>query len=65
MTEEYINRNYDNIKMYENSIEDRKDKEDIDIKELIKENIYNLEMCKKYANDYILIDKDYKVDILL
>ena len=65
MTEEYINRNYDNIKMYENSIEDRKNKEDIDIKELIKENKYNLEMCKKYANDYILINKDYKVDILL
>ena len=65
MTEEYINKNYDNIKMYENSIEDRKNKEDIDIKELIKENIYNLEMCKKYANDYILIDNDYKVDILL
>lgn len=63
MTEEYINRNYDNIKMYENSIEDRKN--NIDIKELIKENIYNLEMCKKYANDYILIDNDYKVDILL
>lgn len=65
MTEEYINKNYDNIKMYENSIEDRKNKEDIDIKELIKENKYNLEMCKKYANDYIFIDKDYKVDILL
>lgn len=44
MTEEYINRNYDNIKMYENSIEDRNSKEDLDIKELIKENIYNLEM---------------------
>ena len=40
MTEEYINKNYDNIKMYENSIEDRKNKEDIDIKELIKENKY-------------------------
>lgn len=65
MTEEYINKNYDNIKMYENSIEDRKNKEDIDIKELIKENKYSLEMCKKYANDYIFIDKDYKVDILL
>ena len=65
MTEEYINRNFAKIKIYENSIEDRKNKEDIDIKELIKENVYNLEMCKKYANDYILIDNDYKVDILL
>lgn len=48
MTEEYINRNYDNIKMYENSIEDRNSKEDLDIKELIKENIYNLEMWEIY-----------------
>ena len=65
MTEEYINRNFAKIKIYENSIEDLKNKEDIYIKELIKENVYNLEMCKKYANDYILIDNDYKVDILL
>lgn len=63
MTEEYINTNYDNIIKYENSIEIRKNKEDIDIKELIKENKYNLEMCSRYENDYILIDKNYKVDI--
>lgn len=63
MTEEYINRNYDNIKMYENSIEVRKNKADIDINELIKENNYNLEMCKKYANNYILIDNKYEVNL--
>lgn len=63
MTEEYINRNYDNIKMYENSIEVRKNKEDIDVNELIKENKYNLELCKKYANHYILIDNKYEVNL--
>lgn len=65
MTEEYINKNYNNIKMYENSIEIRKNKEDIDINELIKENKYNLEMCKKYDNDYILIDNKYDVDLTI
>lgn len=63
MTEEYINKNYDNIKMYENSIEVRKNKEDIDVNELIKENKYNLEMCKKYENHYILIDNKYEVNL--
>ena len=63
MTEKYINKNYNNIKMYENSIEVRKNKEDIDINELIQENKYNLEMCKKYANHYILIDNKYEVNL--
>lgn len=63
MTEGYINKNYDNIKMYENSIEARKNKEDIDVNKLIKENKYNLEMCKKYENHYILIDNKYEVNL--
>lgn len=63
MTEKYINKNYDNIKMYENSIEVRKNKEDIDVNELIKENKYNLEMCEKYANHYILINNKYEVNL--
>ncbi|MCI8548748.1 MAG: ATP-binding protein [Bacilli bacterium] len=63
MTEKYINNNYNNIIMYQNVIEQRKDEKDIDRIELIRENNYNLEMCKKYQNRYILLDDNYSVDL--
>ena len=65
MTEKYIDNNYKNIKLYENVIEDRKYQGNIDIGELKIENRKNLEMCKKFKNDYILIDNDYIVDLEL
>lgn len=65
MTEKYIDTNYKNIKLYENIIENRKYQSDIDIEELKKENKLNLEMCKKYGNEYILIDNDYNIDLTL
>ena len=65
MTEKYIDNNYKNIKLYENVIEDRKYQDNIDIKELKRENRNNLEMCKKFKNDYILIDNDYNVNLEL
>ena len=65
MTEKYIKNNLQNISKYENIIENRKKKEIINFEKLIKENKYNLEMCNKYNNKYILIDNDYSVDISL
>ena len=65
MTERYIDRNCKDIQLYENIIENRKCKGNIDIEKLKQENRNNLKMCKKYANDYILIDDEYKVDIVL
>lgn len=63
MTEKYIRNNYDNIKMYENIIENGKKQEDIKIDELIKENKYNLDMCRKYGNEYVLIDDKYDINL--
>ena len=63
MTEEYIENNYDDIIKYENIIEQRKKQEDINIKELIEENKYNLRMCEGYKNNYILIDGNYDISI--
>lgn len=53
------------FKVFENAIEDRKCQDTINVEELKKENRNNLGMCKKYANDYILIDNDYNVDLIL
>lgn len=63
MTEEYIKNNFNKIIEYENSIENRIVKGDININEIIEENKYNLEMCKRFQNKYILIDKKYKIDL--
>ena len=65
MTEKYIDNNHKDIKLYESAIEDRKYQDTIDIEELKKENRYNLDMCRKFENDYILIDNEYNVDLTL
>lgn len=64
MTEEYIKNNSENISKYGNVIENRKEAM-INFVGLIKDNKYNLQMCKKYNNRYILIDNSYPVDIEL
>ena len=40
-----------------------KNNEDVNIKELIEENKYNLKMCKEYKNKYILIDDNYYITL--
>ena len=65
MTEEYIRNNYDAILRYENSIEQRKEQKGMDIKELIEENNFNLQMCKKFKNKYILIKDKYDINLII
>ncbi len=64
MTAEYIEKHFDDIKKYENCIESRIS-DDLTKEELLRENTYNLEMCRKYGCNTVLIDKDYEVDIEL
>ena len=59
MTESYIKTHFSDIQLYENVVEDRLFKCKLSQKELIKENNYNLNICKKYGNEYILINDDY------
>ena len=61
VTEEYIKNNYQDIIKYENIIEQRKQQESIDIENLIEENKYNLNMCEKFKNRYILINDSYDI----
>lgn len=65
MTEKYIQDNYKDIIEYENVIECRKEKGCVELEKLVSENLYNLEMCRKYKNEYILIDDKYDVGIAL
>lgn len=62
MTKEYIEKNFDEIKSKANAIEKRLDDSYLSKERLIKENEYNLEMAKKYALPYLLIDIEYNID---
>lgn len=65
MSENYIKKHFDDIKGFANIIENRGDDADLTIEEIITDNRKNLESCKKHNCNYILIDKDYQVDIEL
>ena len=56
MTEEYIERNFSNILKYESIIEKRITA-DINKADLMSDNKHNLQLCKEYGLEYILIDK--------
>ena len=63
MSKHYIQNNFAEILANESAIEKRLVSGDITQEELIMDNELNLQMCKKYGLNYILIDNEYKVDI--
>lgn len=65
MTKVYIEEHFDDIKKYANIIEERLDDSCCTIDSVIEENAYNLDSCKKWGCNYILIDSSYRVDIEL
>lgn len=65
MTRKYIEDNFSDIKNYANIIEERLDDSSCIKEELIKDNELNLNMCKKYNCDYVLIDNNYKFEVVL
>lgn len=62
MTEKYIENNFDKIKEKANVIESRIDGGDFSKKDLIKDNLKNLNEVKKHSLPYVLIDENYSVD---
>ncbi len=64
MTAEYIENKFSEILKFENVIENRITT-DINKADLIADNRLNLQMCKKFGLEYILIDKNYGIDIEL
>ena len=63
MTKGYIEKHFDDIKAFASNIENRGDDSDCTKDVLLRDNIHNFEMCKRYGCNYILIDKTYYVDI--
>ena len=64
MTENYIRNNFDSIIDNANAVEKRLF-DSVDMEELIAENKQNLSLCEKYGENVILINNEYKVDIIL
>ena len=63
MSKEYIRNNLQDILANESVVEKRLLSGDFTPAELIAANENNLQLCQKYGLNYILIDKQYKVDI--
>ena len=63
MSESYIRSRFGDIRSYANQIEQRLDDSGLDMEELIRENLWNLEQCKKHGCEYILIDGEYDVKL--
>lgn len=64
MSRKYIENNISKIVEFESIIESRLT-HDIDKEKLIMDNEQNLQLCKEYGLEYILIDESYNVDIQL
>ena len=63
MTEDYIRSHFADILFHASDVEQRLDDSGLSVEELIRDNNRNLELCKKYCCDYILIDGDYHVTL--
>lgn len=65
MTRKYIENHFDDIIKFSSTIENRCDDTDCTKDALLRDNEYNLEMCKRYGCNYIIIDNNYTVDIVI
>ena len=65
MSKNYVQNNFDKILTYESTVEKRLVSCDVTQDKLIEDNEFNLQMCKKYGLNYILIDKNYNFKITL
>ena len=62
MSEDYIETHFEDIRSHANAIEQRQDDSGLSMEDLIQDNLHNLQMCKKYNCEYILIDQSYELE---
>ena len=63
MSEDYIVNHFDDIKEFASVIENRVDDEYCTLETVLEDNAKILEQCQKHGAEYILIDKEYQIDI--
>lgn len=64
MSADYITNHFDDIKRYASVIENRLDDEDCTIESVLADNAQILELAKKYAVNYVVINDKYEIDFL-
>lgn len=63
MSEDYIRNHFTDIKRYASVIENRLNDEDCTIESVLADNAQVLELAKKYAVNYVLIDNQYDIEL--
>lgn len=63
MSENYIKKHFDEIKIYANAIERRLDDAYCTLESALEDNAKTLELAQKHGVNYVLIDHEYKIDI--
>lgn len=63
MSENYIRKNFDDIKKYADVIEKRLDDSYCTLESVLNDNMQMLSLAEKHNANYILIDNGYDVDI--
>ncbi len=65
LSQSYIEEHFGDVKKFANVIEQRMDDTYCTKQTVLKDNAYYLDMCRKYDCNYILIDREYDVNIAL
>ena len=61
MSRRYIDNHFDDIRGHANAIERRLDDSWLNPADLIRDNEWNLEQCRKFGCDYVLVDDEYLI----
>ena len=64
MSEEYIRKHFSDIKKYASVIEERLSDEDCTLESVLEDNRRFLELAKRHGKEYVLIEEEYKVEVL-
>ena len=65
MSQKYIERHFSDIKKYASEIEQRMDDTGCTMETVMEHNAHYLKICEEHGYPYILIDKEYKIEIQL
>lgn len=65
MSNNYIENHFDDIRKYASVIEERGEDEDCTLEMVRRDNAQMMEQCSRYGAEYILIDEEYQVDMVL
>ena len=65
MSENYIKKNFTDIRNYANIIENRRDDKYCTFENVLADNARYLNLAKKFGVNYLIIDNEYNIDINL